>query len=162
MILVHFEFFGTDKELEEVYNVWKDMANASEGVELVGRFTPNQGRYHCTYLIKADSLAAWEKGYDLVLRNAPILIVASAPKDAINGMVDLTLALGYLDLAAPTLGLGTCWAGLLQSALLSSPPLKEALGIPLDHPYHYGMMLGYPKVKYHRLPERKQPKITWG
>jgi hypothetical protein len=64
MILIHFEFFGSDEELEEVYNVWKDMAIAAEGVELVGRFTPNQGRYHCTYLIKADSLAAWEKGYD--------------------------------------------------------------------------------------------------
>ena len=25
----------------------------------------------------------------------------------------------------------------------------------------YPMMLGYPKFKYQRLPERKPPKITW-
>jgi len=104
---------------------------------------------------------AWDAGFDAVLRNAPVVVVASAPQEAINGMVDLTLALCYLDLMAPTLGLGTCWAGVLQAALLSSPSLKEALGLPAHHPYHYPMMLGYSKVKYHRLPERKPPKILF-
>jgi nitroreductase/NAD-dependent dihydropyrimidine dehydrogenase PreA subunit len=106
-------------------------------------------------------VAAWDAGYDAVLRGAPALIVASAPAEAGNGMVDLTLALSYLELAAPTLGLGTCWAGLLQRAVFSSPSLKEALGIPLPHPYHYPMMIGYPQVKYQRLPERKPPKIIF-
>ena len=106
-------------------------------------------------------VTAWEAGRDAVLRNAPALIIASAPKEAMNGMVDLTLALSYLDLIAPVFGMGTCWAGLLQGALLSSPTLKESLGIPGEHPHHYPMMIGYHKVKYHRLPERKPPKVTW-
>lgn len=106
-------------------------------------------------------IAAWDLGHDAVLRSAPALVVASAPKEANNGMVDLTLALSYLELAAPTLGLGTCWAGLLQGALLSHPPLKETLGLPEHHPHHYPMMLGHPKAKYFRLPQRKPPKITW-
>jgi nitroreductase/ferredoxin len=104
---------------------------------------------------------AWDEGYDSVLRNTPVMIVASAPKEASNGMVDLTLALSYLDLMAPTMGLGTCWAGLVQMALLLSPSLKDILGIPAAHPYHYPMMLGYTKAKYYRLPERKPPKITF-
>lgn len=107
-------------------------------------------------------VAAWDVGVDAVLRDAPVLVVASAPKEATNGLVDLTLALSYLELAAPTEGIGTCWAGLLQAALLSHPPLKEALGLPGQRPYHYPMMLGYSKAKYYRLPERKPPKITWG
>lgn len=106
-------------------------------------------------------VAAWDVGYDAVLRGAPALVVASAPKEVGNGMVDLTIALSYLDLAAPILGLGTCWAGLLQGALLGSPPLKQAVGIPAGHPYHYPMMLGYPRARYFRLPERKPPKITF-
>ena len=106
-------------------------------------------------------VAAWEAGYDSVLRNAPALIVASAPKTAGNGMVDLTLALSYLELAALPMGLGTCWAGLLQGVLRLWPPLKEVLGIPEEYPHHYPLMLGYPKFKYQRLPERKAPKITW-
>ena len=70
-------------------------------------------------------------------------------------MVDLTLILSYLDLAAPAMGRGTCWAGLLQGALLSYPDLKQKLGLPAEYPYHYPMMLGYPKFNYQRLPERK-------
>ena len=107
-------------------------------------------------------VAEWESGHDSVLRNAPILVVASAPREAANGLVDVTLALCYLDLLAPTMGLGTCWAGLLQGALLSSPSLREIVGIPAQHSHHYPMMLGYPRIKrYFRLPERKLPKISF-
>ncbi len=106
-------------------------------------------------------VSAWEKGFDAVLRNAPALVVASAPKEDSNGMVDVTLALSYFELAAPTMGLGTCWAGLLEGALLSSAAARETLSLPEGRPYHYPMMVGYPKSRYYRLPERKAPKITW-
>ena len=107
-------------------------------------------------------VAAWDNGMDKVLRNAPALVVAHAPKEAASGMVDLTLALSYLELAAPSMGLGTCWAGLLQGALVYVPEVKKALGLPENHPHHFPMMLGYAKPRYYRLPERKPPKIVWG
>jgi len=106
-------------------------------------------------------VAAWDAGSDAVLRDAPCLVIAMAPKEAANGMVDLALALSYLELAAPTLGLGTCWAGLLQGALLSHPPLKGKVGIPAGYPHHYPMMIGYAKPTYHRLPLRKPAKVKW-
>ncbi|MCP3953689.1 MAG: 4Fe-4S dicluster domain-containing protein [Desulfobacterales bacterium] len=106
-------------------------------------------------------VGAWDMGFDAVLREAPGLVVAMAPRADANGMVDLTLALSYLELAAPSLGLGTCWAGLLQGALLSEKPLRQAVGIPEGHPHHYPMMIGYAKTRYYRLPERKAPRISW-
>ncbi len=106
-------------------------------------------------------LATFDTGCDSMLWNAPALLIASAPAGAINGMVDLTIALSSLDLLAPAMGLGTCWAGLLQRAILSSPSFKESLGVPPAHPHHYPMMIGYPNVKFYRLPERKPPKITF-
>jgi nitroreductase/NAD-dependent dihydropyrimidine dehydrogenase PreA subunit len=106
-------------------------------------------------------LAAWDEGYDRLLRNAPVPVVASVPKLAAMGIVELTISLSYLELAALKMGLGTCWAGFLQRALLSWPPLQKALRLPEGHIHHYPMMLGYPKVRYFRLPERKPPKITW-
>ncbi len=106
-------------------------------------------------------VAAWDAGVDVVLRNAPALVVASAPKEANNGLVDLTIALTYLELAAVPMGLGGCWAGLLQGGLLEWPALQQALALPDNHIHHYPMMLGYPKFRYHRMPERKAPKITW-
>jgi len=106
-------------------------------------------------------VAIWDAGYDIVLRNAPAVVVASAPREDPNGLVDVTLALSYLELAASAGGLGTCWAGLVQGAMLSSPRIKKEMGIPQGHPHHYPMMLGYPKPRYFRLPERKAPKISW-
>jgi nitroreductase/NAD-dependent dihydropyrimidine dehydrogenase PreA subunit len=106
-------------------------------------------------------LAAWDAGFDTVLRNAPAIVIASAPAEAINGLGDVTLALSYLDLMAPAMGFGTCWAGLLHGAMVNVPPIKEAVGIPANHPHHYALMLGYPEAKYYRLPERKTPKIVF-
>jgi nitroreductase/NAD-dependent dihydropyrimidine dehydrogenase PreA subunit len=108
------------------------------------------------------AIAAWDAGSDSILRSAPALVIAMAPKEAaMTGMVDLTLALSYLDLFAPAMGLGTCWAGLLQGAMVNSPSVKKAAGISETYPHHYPLMLGYPDVKFYRLPERKMPKITF-
>jgi nitroreductase/NAD-dependent dihydropyrimidine dehydrogenase PreA subunit len=135
---------------------------ASMTIEWVRQCLKDDPRLAKIYPPFLSIVAQWESGQDSVLRNAPILIVASAPKEAVNGVVDVTLALCYLDLLAPTMGLGTCWAGLLQGALLALPSLKEIVGIPTRHAHHYPIMLGYPKVKhYFRLPERKQPKISF-
>jgi nitroreductase len=106
-------------------------------------------------------IGEWDTGYNCVTYGAPVLIVGSAPKKATTGMVDVSLALSYLELAAQKLGLGTCWSGLVEGALQESAAVRESVGLPDGHPYHHPMMVGYPKRKYARLPERKAPKITW-
>jgi nitroreductase/NAD-dependent dihydropyrimidine dehydrogenase PreA subunit len=106
-------------------------------------------------------VAAWDAGFDSVLRNAPAIIAASVSGAVFSGQIDATIAMTYLDLMAPALGLGTCWAGLLQGAMTGSPSLKAEMGIPADHPYHYPMMVGYNNAKYYRVPERKAPKIVF-
>ena len=106
-------------------------------------------------------VARWSEGVDGILRTARTLIVPSAPKENTNGLVDLTIALSYLELAALPLGVGTCWAGLLRAAMLATPELVASMGIPEGHTWYYPMMIGYPKFRYHRLPERKPPVIHW-
>ncbi len=106
-------------------------------------------------------IAAWDFGMDVVLRDAPALVIASAPAAAVGGMADVSLALSYLELAAQTKGIGTCWAGIIHMGLQSWQPLIEAVGLPEGHVHQYAMMLGYAKPKYYRLPERKMPKIHW-
>ncbi|MCP3923524.1 MAG: ferridoxin [Desulfobacterales bacterium] len=103
----------------------------------------------------------WEAGEDMVLRDAPALIIAHAHKKDVMSQATCTIALTYLELAATTMGLGTCWAGFLQMAANSYEPLQKALGLPDDHAFNGGMMVGYPKFKYRRVTERKQPVITW-
>ncbi len=103
----------------------------------------------------------WDFGIDVVLRNAPAVVMASSPGEGNGGLVNISIALSYLELAASSLGLAGCWAGLMQLGLQFSPALKEFVGLPESHTAHYPMMLGYSQFKYHRLPERKTPIIHW-
>jgi len=106
-------------------------------------------------------VAAWDKGLERVCRGAPHLIVAHADKNWGFGAEDTALALSYLELYAPVLGLGTCWAGYFYSAVNAYPPLFEALKLPAKHKAFGAMMVGYPKFRYQRLVPRKPPKVSW-
>jgi len=106
-------------------------------------------------------VSGWDKGYDPILREAPVLVTASSRRGDANVLVDISTALAYLEIAALPVGLGTCWAGLLAAALINDAATKEALGLPKGHHTQYPMMIGYPKHKYVRLPERNAPVIHW-
>lgn len=100
-------------------------------------------------------------GEDVVLRGAPVLIVAHAPKDDMMAPATCTIALAHLELAATGMDLGGCWAGYFNAAAANFPPLTAALGLPEGHQAFGSMMIGTPQFKYHRLPERKPPSIIW-
>ena len=107
------------------------------------------------------SIEAWEAGKDPVLRGAPALVVAHAPKAYPLAQVDSTIALTFLDLAAPTVGLGVCWAGFFMMAAAQWPQLQQALALPDGRACCGALMIGYPKYDYHRLPLRKEAVISW-
>lgn len=107
------------------------------------------------------SVAAWEAGRDPVLRGAPALVIAHAPKAYPLAQVDCTAALTFLDLAAPTLGLGCCWAGFFMMAASQWPPLQRALDLPAEHACCGALMIGYPRYAYHRLPLRRTATVSW-
>ena len=107
------------------------------------------------------SVAAWEAGKDPVLRGAPALVIAHAPKAYPLASVDCTAALTFFDLAAPTLGLGACWAGFFMMAASQWPSLQEALALPDGHVCCGALMVGYPEYEYHRLPTRKDAVVNW-
>jgi nitroreductase/NAD-dependent dihydropyrimidine dehydrogenase PreA subunit len=107
------------------------------------------------------SVAGWESGRDVILRDAPALIVAHAPKDNPTASTACIIALTYLELAAVSMKLGCCWAGYFTAAATTFPPMNKALKLPDGHQCFGAMMIGYPKFTYHRLPVRKEPPITW-
>jgi len=106
-------------------------------------------------------VAAWEAGKDPVLRGAPALIIAHAPKAYSIAQVDSTIALTFFDLAAPAMGLGACWAGLFMMAAAQWPALQDALALPEGNTCCGALMVGYPKYDYHRLPTRKEAVVCW-
>ncbi len=107
------------------------------------------------------ALERMEEGEDVVLRGAPALVIAHAPKEDHMAQTSCTIALTYLELAATGMKLGGCWAGYFNAAVSTFPPMQKALGLPEGHQCCGAMMIGYPKFLYHRMPERKAPSIIW-
>jgi len=106
-------------------------------------------------------IQAHEKGEDRILRGAPHIIVAHAPADLAETPVSTFLSLEYVELYAPVLGIGTCWAGYAQRCARQFPAFSQFLKIPAGRSITGILMAGYPKYKYHRLPERNPLEVAW-
>jgi len=106
-------------------------------------------------------VAAWDKGIDRILRSAPHLIVAHGLSTMPLSKSSCFIVLTYLELAAPSFGLGTCWAGYFSAAANFYPPLQEALALPEGHLSYGSAMIGYPMYRYQRMPPRNKPEISW-
>ena len=113
-------------------------------------------KFHMAGLIKA-----WDRGEDQILRNAPAVIVAHAPSDLSPAQPTTYLKLEYVELYAPVLGLGTCWAGFAQACARQYTPLSDYLGIPEGHSVTGMMMVGRPRFPFRRLPARNSLEVAW-
>lgn len=94
----------------------------------------------------------WEtKGIDVLFRDAPHLLIASAPQKNSNGVADGVISLSYFELLANSMGIGTLWNGFLKEVFEKvAPELKTKVGIPEDHSISYMMIFGYSAVKFSR------------
>ena len=90
-------------------------------------------------------IRAHEMGEDRILREAPHIIVAHAPAELIAGSCLNVLSLEYVELYAPTLGIGTCWAGYAQICARQFPAFSQFLKIPQTRTITGILMAGYPK-----------------
>lgn len=107
------------------------------------------------------AIRRWREGIDGILRGAPVLIIAHGKEGNRMAPTSCTIALSYLELAATGLGLGTCWAGYFNAAANAFAPLRQTLQLPEGHQCLGAMMVGYPRLRYHRMPTRNPAEITW-
>jgi nitroreductase/NAD-dependent dihydropyrimidine dehydrogenase PreA subunit len=113
------------------------------------------------YAYFASVARQWrEKQIDVILREAPHLLIATTPQTVTSPFADCMIALSTFDLYAQAHGVGTTWLGYLDWTLnLILPELKQDLGIPADHVYGYAMLFGKPAVKYARTVLHRNPII---
>lgn len=99
---------------------------------------------------------------DSLLRSAPMMLLALTERGdayiARNGYSAFT----YVELYAPTLGLGTCWAGYFERyARTDCPKLRAHLEIPESKVVSAALLYGYPKYRYYRTTGRQPLEIHW-
>jgi nitroreductase/Pyruvate/2-oxoacid:ferredoxin oxidoreductase delta subunit len=94
----------------------------------------------------------WEtKNIDVVFRNAPHLVITTAPKNGSTPLTDSVIAMTYFELLANSNGIGTLWNGFFHtmSKYISQEQLS-AIGIPEDHVITSILSFGKSAVKYAR------------
>ena len=62
---------------------------------------------------------------------------------------------------AMTMGLETCYIGLFEAAARNYPPVIENLSLPSGNDVCSVLILGYPRMKYHRTVDRKPIEVRW-
>jgi nitroreductase len=66
------------------------------------------------------------------------------------------ISLSYLELYAPSLELGSCWAGVFEICARSdNSPMYKIFNIPEKKKITEAVMVGYPKYSYKRFTDRQ-------
>ncbi|WP_421919465.1 nitroreductase family protein [Marinifilum sp.] len=104
------------------------------------------------YISLASFQKVWEKtGMDIIFRNAPHLLIATAPAKNASPKVDSLIGLTYFEFAANANGLGTLWNGMITWVIEEiDQSIRDVIGIPRDHSIGYTLLFGKPAIKYAR------------
>ena len=102
------------------------------------------------YMNKFQSL--WfEKQVDILFRDAPHLLIASAPKQVSCPETDACIALSYFELLANCNEIGCMWNGFAKWAIEKvAPEIRSTLGIPEDHVIGGVLLFGKANVNFAR------------
>lgn len=103
-------------------------------------------------------------GHDALFYNAQHLILAVSDKNFSLGEKNAQFSLTFISLLAPSLGLGTCWIGLLEFLICHKDyrdRFAKLIDIPSDKKVCACMITGYPAVHFRRLVERAPLQVEW-
>lgn len=139
---VHFTLIDKREELE----LFRDKIYAA--IKKAGEAKTLLPQFEFLYAIQK----VWENNkVDVIFRNAPHLLIASAPKKNSSPLPDCLIALSYFELLANSHDIGTLWNGMLTWVLNDiDPSIAEQIGVPKDYTVGYGMVFGKSAVKYPR------------
>lgn len=96
---------------------------------------------------------------DRIFRGAPCVLIAHAPESIPLAAADCATALATLELALPSFGLASCWAGIFTVVCGKETPGELAL--PQGNRVFGALMIGSPAIAYARVPFRTKPRIDW-
>jgi len=144
-----------EQSIDQVEKAVKDLEEAGQDVPADLRY------YHDRLGLMRAMVMARSRGLDVVFHKAPAVmvfhspIVTSTPKD------DCVIAAHTVVMAAMTMGLGTCYIGLLEGAHKAYQPVRDELGLPQGHEVGSVLVVGYPKITFLRTVDRLPMKVRW-
>lgn len=98
------------------------------------------------------------KNEDVLFRGAPcvLAIYASERPYAVS---DSATTLAAIEIALPSFGLASCWAGYFTA--VCGRELPAGLSVPDGRKVLGGLMVGRPLIRYSRVPQRPALPLAW-
>jgi nitroreductase/NAD-dependent dihydropyrimidine dehydrogenase PreA subunit len=109
----------------------------------------------------AGLVSLFNRGTDLILREAPVLLFACADTAGGFPAISASLALQNAALAAETLGLACFYPGFVVRAGMRDDSIARFISLPETHGIYGGLAMGYPRVRFRKWPERNPARVTW-
>lgn len=98
---------------------------------------------------------------DPIFHEAPAVIIFHSTPETSTPKDNCVLAAHTMALTALTMGLGTCYIGLLEIAANNHPPIEEELNLPNGNKVYSVLILGYPKYGFTKTVYRKPINVIW-
>ena len=106
--------------------------------------------------------ARLKAGENCIFWDAPAVMIFHSDRLLPTACEDCILAAYNVVLSANALDLGSCFVSLSQQAIASSNRIKELIGIPKPDFIYSVLVLGFPAVRYRRIPPRKEKQVMLG
>ncbi len=115
------------------------------------------------HALPAARLCLKERGRDrdVFTYDAPALILFHGTPHGESIMEDVWIAATYASIGAQSLGLGSCFIGMIPPVVDRSKKIKERFGIPAKNRVLAAMIFGYPAVKFKRSVPRKLGGVAY-
>ncbi len=145
--------------LEQGRRLEREMAAAQAGGPPLADDDQPWRDYPPAFRLMAELVA---QGHDPLFHHAPVVVAVHVhPHQAMHAEVEAGMAAMQMGLMAVSLGLGTCYCGLLDYAARHDAELRRELELPDGHQVPVAFMLGYPELEYPRLVARRPAQATW-
>ena len=125
---------------------------------ILRRLLPQVYRYLPTFRrLKTE----YEKGNDLILRNASAVLFIHTPKESRFGCEDANLAYQNGSLMAESLGISQFYTGFVCSALKQGDKKRLLSALGIAGTVQAGMALGIPDFSYPNYMDKRPLEVTW-
>jgi nitroreductase len=102
-----------------------------------------------------------ESGRDLILHNAPALIVLHAPALSFFASDNCNIAATNICNYAHSMGLGTCFIGFVTITSRINKKLCSLMDVPKGRTVYASLVIGHPVYPYTYIASRKSADIKW-
>lgn len=166
--MIHYTVITSGKEIAvfllAVISLFRKVKNLLSFLRLIipfGRRKPRGIMSNGLFASLNNFFIRVKAGEDPVFWGAPCVIIVSSPKYQHQAGVDAGIIMTHGMLAAQAEGLGTCLIGFAHETLLRNRRLRKRYQIPKGFCPQGVIVLGFPEIRFHRVPMRKPISCTW-